>query len=217
MVACKQPESYLFSLQPEQENARQVLLVEAAGADSSSAVMYLCEMENGSWTERQRFPVRIGRNGLANGVFKAGDADRKKKEGDGCSPAGEFPLLFAFGKAPAVKTLLPYKQVTIDDICVDDPNSDDYNLLVKQSASYNQSHEKMYRNDHQYDMGVWIGYNHNPEVSGNGSCIFMHIWLDPQTPTSGCTAMSEENMRYVLSWLDPGKNPVIIQRVKHIK
>ena len=68
---------------------------------------------------------------------------------------------------------------------------------------------------HQYEYGVWVNYNTNPQIPGNGSCIFLHIYKTPTTPTSGCTAMSKENMLKLIHWLNASKNPMLIQYPIH--
>src|SRR5690349_20372804 len=74
-----------------------------------------------------------------------------------------------------------------------------------------KSSEKMLAVGDQYDLGVFVAYNSYPAVPGFGSCIFLHVWKDANTGTSGCTAMSHENLEKVLKWLDPEKNPHLIQ------
>jgi D-alanyl-D-alanine dipeptidase len=63
----------------------------------------------------------------------------------------------------------------------------------------------------QYDLGVFVAYNSYPAISGNGSCIFLHIWKTPDTGTSGCTAMARENLEKVVRWLEPEKHPYLVQ------
>jgi D-alanyl-D-alanine dipeptidase len=62
----------------------------------------------------------------------------------------------------------------------------------------------------RYRLGVAI--NHNVRAySGFGSCIFFHVW-DPAYPgTTGCTATSYVHLVRLLRWLDPKKNPLIVQ------
>jgi L,D-peptidoglycan transpeptidase YkuD (ErfK/YbiS/YcfS/YnhG family) len=132
----------------------------------------------------------------------------EKREGDGKSPTGIFPLGLAFGYDPSVKTKMPYRQATDDDFWVDDVNSEDYNRWVTGRPNA-ASWEKMKRDDDQYKYGVVIEYNMNPIVKGKGSAIFLHVWNDGDS-TLGCVAMSEEMILRVLEWLDPAKRPLII-------
>ncbi len=41
--------------------------------------------------------------------------------------------------------------------------------------------------------------------------IFLHLWQAPNRGTAGCTAMGESDMRALMRWLDPTRNPVLIQ------
>ena len=74
-----------------------------------------------------------------------------------------------------------------------------------------KSSEKMFTVRPQYDLGVFVAYNSYPAIPGNGSCIFLHIWKDANTGTAGCTAMARENLEKVVRWLDPTKNPYLVQ------
>jgi D-alanyl-D-alanine dipeptidase len=65
----------------------------------------------------------------------------------------------------------------------------------------------------QYDLGVFVEHN-SERQAGGGSCIFLHIWKDTDSPTVGCTAMARENIETVLAFLDAKKNPVLIQLSK---
>jgi D-alanyl-D-alanine dipeptidase len=62
-----------------------------------------------------------------------------------------------------------------------------------------------------YERGVFVAYNSYPPQKGNGSCIFLHIWKDANSGTSGCTAMKRGDIENLLSRLDPAKNPYLVQ------
>ena len=79
-----------------------------------------------------------------------------------------------------------------------------------QTVDWNSS-EHMKDVGPQYRLGVVIEHNTAPVMVGAGSCIFMHIWHDKDTGTTGCTAMSNENIDPVVKWLDPAANPVLVQ------
>jgi D-alanyl-D-alanine dipeptidase len=63
----------------------------------------------------------------------------------------------------------------------------------------------------QYAIGAIVGYNARPPVKGRGSCIFLHIWAGPDSHTAGCTALDQTKLREVLAWLDPKKQPLLVQ------
>lgn len=182
--------------------ASQLLLVTAPPA-SVPAVVSGWEKKDGTWAEVLP-PVNavVGRGGFA----PAGE----KREGDGRTPSGVYPLQRAFGYAPESPTRLPYRQATEEDLWVDDVNSPDYNRWVRRGETVATSFEEMRRKDGQYKYGIVVEYNSSPIVRGNGSAIFFHIWKGEGAPTAGCVAMAEDDLLKVLRWLDPAKNPVTV-------
>jgi D-alanyl-D-alanine dipeptidase len=156
----------------------------------------------------------VGRNGLGwgNGYHGTTPPDEpRKREGDGKAPAGVFRLSSAFGyDAPEAMTWvrLPYRQATSTLLCVDDKASRHYNRILdtKETATDWKSAEEMRRRDNQYRLGIVIDHNSDPIVPGDGSCIFLHIWAGPNRGTSGCTALTSENVEALLRWLDPKPN-----------
>jgi D-alanyl-D-alanine dipeptidase len=162
------------------------------------------------------FPVVVGKNGLGADSTSAIDKEHAafiKKEGDGRAPAGLFPLTSTFGIAD-VESHLPFTKLEEFTECIDDTNSNFYNKIVNRMQVGNfdwKSSEKMFTVRPQYDLGVFVAYNSYPAVPGNGSCIFLHIWKDANTGTAGCTAMARENLERIVKWLDPAKNPYLVQ------
>ncbi|MCX5849146.1 MAG: L,D-transpeptidase family protein, partial [Deltaproteobacteria bacterium] len=147
----------------------------------------------------------IGRNGFA--------AAGEKREGDGKTPSGIYPLKITFGYDESVKSKMPYRQAVADDIWVDDPTADDYNRWTKKSETRATSYEMMKRDDDLYKYGIVIEYNTDPVIKGNGSAIFLHIWKGEGTTTAGCVAVSEENILKIIEWLDPAASPLIISGI----
>ena len=178
-------------------------LIFATNRDSSSARVTIHVLERNNGVLQLVFPAfagSIGKMGYA--------AINNKREGDGKSPSGIFPLGIVFGYDPSVVTKMPYRQATDDDFWVDDANSEDYNKWVRGNPNAT-SWEKMRRNDDQYKYGVVIEYNMSPIVKGKGSAIFLHVWKEGG-PTLGCVSMPEEMVLKILGWLDPAKKPLII-------
>jgi L,D-peptidoglycan transpeptidase YkuD (ErfK/YbiS/YcfS/YnhG family) len=107
----------------------------------------------------------VGRSGVI-----AGD---DKREGDGFSPAGTWPMRRVFyrpDRLEAPKTLLPLIALTPEDGWCDAPEDPLYNRWVK--LPYAASHEKLWLEDHVYDVIVELGYNDDPPVPPLGSAIF---------------------------------------------
>lgn len=141
--------------------------------------------------------------------------DPVKKEGDGKSPAGIFRIGAAFGYAAEKPAdwKLPYISLTPTVECVDDPASHFYNQIVDRSTVTPDWHssEHMSQAGIAYRWGAVIGHNTDPIVPGVGSCVFMHIWSGPRAGTAGCTAMPQDQLEPILAWLDPTKNPILVQ------
>lgn len=145
-----------------------------------------------------------------------------KKEGDGRSPAGVFAIGTAFGFAsrPLPTSRLPYLNLTPSIECVDDVGSKYYNHIVDRSTvapDWNSS-EHMLRVGEPYRWGIVVDQNggvtrgnENPPVAGSGSCVFLHIWRGTGRGTAGCTAMPQDNLEALISWLDPARKPLLVQ------
>lgn len=163
-----------------------------------------------------QFAVVLGRSGMAWAVDSAPESVTEfKKEGDGRSPAGMFPLTFAFGSATKPEHLeFPYTKIEQFTECVDDPRSAHYNKIVdrmKVGVFDWKSSEKMLDVGEEYGLGVFVAYNSFPVRPENGSCIFLHVWKDATTPTSGCTAMERLNLERLITRLDSAKTPYLVQ------
>ncbi len=162
------------------------------------------------------FPIVVGRSGLGWSLDTAPEGITEfKKEGDGRSPAGMFPLTFAFGRPEKPgEVKLSYTKLENYSECVDDVASNHYNKLVDRLKVGNfdwKSSEKMLEVGPEYDLGLFVAHNSYPVRRGDGSCIFLHVWKDASTGTSGCTAMQRDNLVRILGWADPAKNPYLVQ------
>lgn len=197
-----------------------VVTTEDASAFQGAARMYERKNAKSDWKKvGDELRIVVGRNGLGWSIDTApeGVADTKK-EGDGRSPAGMFPLTFAFGRPERPGGLkLSYSKLGEYSECVDDVSSSHYNKLVdrlKVGIFDWKSSEKMLAVGPEYDLGVFVAHNSYPVRPGEGSCIFLHIWKDSETGTSGCTAMKREDLIRVLNWVDPNRNPYLVQLTK---
>lgn len=203
--------------------SKQMLLVVTADDSAQTGALYLFhrEKESDNWQiTADKIPVVVGRKGLAWSSEENSGALPNipaKVEGDGKSPAGVFTLgaCFGFANEAEMKDLkIPYLHITELTECIDDRNSQYYNKIVQRDGvediDWNSS-EKMRQIDPEYKIGVLVNYNTQSPKSGSGSCIFLHIWEAPTKPTSGCTAMSEKDMREIANWIDIGKNPILVQ------
>ena len=76
-----------------------------------------------------------------------------------------------------------------------------YNRPV--SLPFAASHEKLWRDDHVYDVIVELGYNDDPVEPGRGSAIFMHVARPNFEPTEGCVALEREDLLALLEMMLP--------------
>ena len=146
-------------------------------------------------------PCAIGRSGLT----------RRKREGDGATPVGRFSLLGAYYRADRqakIPGVLPMVALKPQDGWCDDPRHPRYNRPV--DLPFAASHEKMWREDHLYDIVVVLDCNMAPAIKGRGSAIFFHLARANYTPTEGCVAVAPRHMRLLLSRLKHGAEMEIV-------
>ena len=141
--------------------------------------------------QNQHYRCALGKGGLKPAS--------EKREGDGATPLGIYPLraaLYRADKMMAPETELPLFAIQPDDGWCDYPADASYNKLIK--LPYAARHEKMWRDDDLYDLVVVIGHNDDPVVAGLGSCIFIHIAKPDYAPTEGCVALTKKDLLSVL-------------------
>ena len=179
--------------------------------------------DQGHWqTDGASWPGVIGKTGTAWGIGLHGNGvpalppgvaatGTVKAEGDQRSPAGAFELGNAYGYAEGEQAKLRYAAVGPSWRCVDDSASVHYNqVLDTQGINVDwRSAEIMRRNDALYTLVIETKHNAVAQA-GAGSCIFLHVWRDTQSPTVGCTAMPQDRLRWLLGKLDPAKRPAFV-------
>ncbi len=205
------------------DKAGQLIVVISRDTDQVEGSLTKYEKHKGKWVlSGEALPVVLGRTGLAPGIglhSPDGWTGNPKREGDGKSPAGFFHFGKAFGYAPAgqVPFRWPYLQATAAIECVDDGSHALYNQLVDTNETGRNwsSSETMMRSDDLYRWGIVVQHN-TPAISMGGSCIFFHIWSGPGRATAGCTAMKASDLLPLLQWLDPDKEPVLVQLPREV-
>lgn len=139
-------------------------------------------------------------------VIGEGGLARVKKEGDGATPIGRFPLRRVLYRADRLpnppRTGLPSAPISRDDGWCDDPRDTQYNRPVK--LPYVGKAERMWRNDGLYDLLAVIGYNDSPPEPLRGSAIFLHVATPDLEPTEGCIALRLADLQQVIAELAPG-------------
>jgi L,D-peptidoglycan transpeptidase YkuD (ErfK/YbiS/YcfS/YnhG family) len=146
-------------------------------------------------------PCALGRSGTT----------RAKREGDGATPVGRFRLLGCFyrpDRGPRPPSRLPTAPVRSSDGWCDDPADRRYNRPVR--LPYPARHERMWREDHVYDVVVDIAWNRGPVVKGRGSAIFLHLARADFAPTEGCVAVPRQAIGRLLQRIGPNTRIEIV-------
>jgi L,D-peptidoglycan transpeptidase YkuD (ErfK/YbiS/YcfS/YnhG family) len=133
-----------------------------------------------------RVPCALGPAGIV----------RSKREGDGGTPAGRFRILWGYYRPDRLRPVaggVPLIPLRRDQGWCEDPRSPRYNRPVRLPAA--DCTDRMWRNDHLYDLVFVLDQNFSPRARGRGSAIFFHLARPGLTATAGCIAISPSDMR----------------------
>lgn len=218
----------------------QLLVVTTPAWTAQTGVLYRYERTRPNTAWRQvghAIGVVVGKNGLGweerpkpnveNAALQDADdfpvpdpgsarkaSDPVKKAGDLRSPAGVFRIGSAFGRAaqapPGWK--MPYSSLSSTTEFTNDPKSKfhDQGLARTAMPSDGKSAEPV-PGVGSFDWGLVLQQNAGPMRPGDGSCTFLDIWSGPGEPTTGCTATAKEQIKILLGWLDPNRQPLLVQ------
>ncbi|MGE3831722.1 MAG: L,D-transpeptidase [Parvibaculaceae bacterium] len=144
-------------------------------------------------------PCLLGRSG----------AKFRKVEGDGATPRGTWHLRRIFVREPARHYLgpLPRCRITPEDGWCDDPADRNYNRAV--CLPYPAGHERLWRDDHLYDVVATLDHNERPRRRFSGSAVFLHLADPSGRPTAGCVALSRKDVLKLLPLCGPRTKLVI--------
>lgn len=171
-----------------------ICITERLGNDEMETIRKIIVTETSLQWNGRTVPCRLGRAGLA--------AD--KQEGDLRTPVGIFPLRCCYyrpDRLDAPQTELPVVALMPEDAWCDEPNHPLYNQHV--TLPFSGRHEKLWREDHVYDLIVPLGYNDDPIVPDKGSAIFMHLMRDDGVGTEGCVALARADLLELLQSCGP--------------
>ena len=139
-------------------------------------------------------PCALGRSGVV----------RRKREGDGGTPAGRAGIIALYYRADRLRrpaTLIAVERLGRNSGWCDDPNSRLYNRPVK--LPHGSSHERMWREDALYDVVLDLAFNRGPIARGRGSAIFLHVAHPGFVPTEGCVAVERSRIARLVSAIGP--------------
>ena len=132
-------------------------------------------------------------------------AARDKREGDGATPQGDYRLrrlLYRADRVAAPPGALPVRALRADDGWCDAADDPAYNRPV--ALPYPASAEALWRDDHVYDLIGILSHNDSPPRPGKGSAIFMHLARPDYSPTRGCIALMEDDLRALFACAGAG-------------
>ncbi|MQX35343.1 L,D-transpeptidase family protein [Roseospira navarrensis] len=165
--------------------------------------------------------LRVGNSAPRACALGRAGVTADKREGDGATPLGAWPLRRVFYRPDRLPTppdvgrsRLPVDPLTSGMGWCDDPTHADYNRLI--ALPHPAGHETLWRDDGLYDVIVVLGHNDDPPVPGQGSAIFLHCARpDPAgphgfSPTAGCVALPRPDLLDLLAGLAP---PPVLLRV----
>ena len=174
----------------------QWIVVGVPAADATTGSLVAFERFGQQWkTVLGPTPAKVGSLGVgvpADGVHR--------------TPEGTFTFDQAFGREPNPGTKMPYFQATDQDWWDEDASSPTYNTHVRGPEKPSEIAENLYDSGPVYDYAVNITVNPQ-RIPGRVSGIFLHVTNGE--PTWGCVAIGREEMRSILTWLDPAAAPRI--------
>jgi L,D-peptidoglycan transpeptidase YkuD (ErfK/YbiS/YcfS/YnhG family) len=137
--------------------------------------------------------VALGRSGIRPG----------KREGDGATPRGTFRpvrLWWRADRGPRPRTLLPARRIGRWDAWCEDRTDRRYNRPMRLPGA--SMGDRLWRDDHLYDLVIEIDHNARPRIAGRGSAVFVHLARPGFMPTAGCVTLASASLRRLLARID---------------
>ncbi len=181
---------------PATAQTAQWIVVGVPAADATTGTLSAYQKIGQQWKSvLGPITAKVGELGVgapADGVYR--------------TPEGTFTFDQAFGREPNPGTKMPYFQATDQDWWDEDANSPTYNTHVRSAQRPSSITENLYTSGPVYDYAVNIAVNPQ-RIPGKVSGIFLHV--TDGNPTWGCVAIGRDEMRSLLTWLDPAADPRI--------
>lgn len=163
----------------------------------------------GDWILRAGGWLEVGGRRI-DCVIGRGGRRLDKREGDGATPVGRWPLrraLYRPDRLAPISSALPVAPILPDDLWCDDPASPLYNRPTRRPFA--ASAEDLWRADGLYDVVVVVGHNDAPPVPDLGSAIFVHVAAPDGRPTAGCVALDRAILVDLVAAAMPGAALVV--------
>jgi L,D-peptidoglycan transpeptidase YkuD (ErfK/YbiS/YcfS/YnhG family) len=145
-------------------------------------------------------PVALGRGGIR----------ANKREGDGGTPRGVFHpkrLWWRKDRLSRPATPLPLRPIGRQDAWSEDPADRRYNRPVVRRPG--EPGDRLWRDDHLYDLIIEIDHNDRPRINGRGSAVFIHLARPGFAPTAGCVGLTRNSLLRLLRRIGPRTRIVI--------
>lgn len=186
-----------FPTEPQVSDSEQILFITAKKGETSGRLDFY-QFNEGEWIIiLENIPVQLGRNGIS--------LPENKREGDGYTPAGFFPIKRIAGKQKREIRNLEYTEVSKAHFWSNNPKSKNYNQLI----DHYEKGSIPLGDSYIYDLFIVIEHNTKPALPGFGSMIFLHVWKDDK-PTSGCVGLDASKMEIIVNQMDGNKKPFIV-------
>ncbi len=137
-----------------------------------------------------------------------------RREGDMTTPAGSFPILYAFGQEENPGTNMEYRKITENSYFSSVPDKT-YNTWVE-DPNFSKKSDKLF-GVYQFKYGMNIGFNFDPIVPGKGSGIFIHCRTYNRWWSHGCISLPEKMMVELLKKTNPGAYVIMGSDISQIE
>lgn len=139
----------------------------------------------------------VGRGGLAE--------PQHKREGDGKTPIGRYPLRYGFYDPEVFGDELdgfdfPFLPKPPNYRWIEDRDSPFYNQLVFETDETQPSR----RGERLFDLFIPVGWNDSMPMAAGGSAIFMHAARPDFSGTAGCVVVAHDDLLEMGRRLRPG-------------
>lgn len=169
-------------------DVNELIFVRYKGGTKADLLLYE-KNAKGKWKLVLCCPAYVGKKGID-----------KKKEGDGKTPKGQFPITCAFGIKADPGSKMQYTKINKHHYWCADKR---YNQMVDlREKPHSCSGEHLIDHTKQYAYAMNIGYNNSGE-KGKGFAIFLHCF-GYYKYTLGCVAVSKTNMIKILQTCGDG-------------
>ena len=178
------------------------MLLVTHSQDTEETYLEVLELVLDEWkVVKPMISVSIGKSGLIEA--------RKKREGDGKTPIGFYPIERAYGFEEFPNFRINYTKLKEDDLWIDDPKSKFYNQQTSLKKSKLKKH-RLSESRNIYQLFLVIEHNTKRPIPYHGSMLFLHPWEATNGPTSGCIGLEFQELKEITEWLDPKQKPYLV-------